>query len=721
MFLISHLTFFILHLSILSSQLSILNAAFTLLFTIITDYSFWFIILCILSGAAYSFTLYYKEKRFEEVARWILYLMVFCRFIVVSVLAFLLLSPLVKTLLRQVEKPLIIVAQDNSESLVINKDSSFYKGSYVNSLYSLIDQLDDKYDVKTYSFGDKIENDLKFSYTDKQTDISSLFEEIETRYSDRNLGAVIIASDGLYNKGLNPLYRTDKLKVPLYTIALGDTNVKKDLILNKVEYNRISYLGNKFPLQIVVDAKELKGKNATLSVYKENESLYSQRLDFNSGLFSTTLNLELEAKQPGKQRYSIRLAKLDGEVTYVNNQKDIYIDVLDGRQKILILSNAPHPDVGAIKQTIESNQNYEVETAPVENFNKSLKPYNLVVLYQNISNSGVWDQHIVSEIKSNNIPVLLFNPSKSDFQTGINSVYTNKTNESEPLLSKNFSLFTLSEELKNFVKKLPAVYCPFGNYQALPLFSSNVLLYQRIGVVETSTPMMLFSQDGEAKIGTFIGEGIWKWRLRDYAEHKNHNIFNELINKMVQYLSLKVDKSFFKVIVGNDFYENENIEFEAEVYNDSYELINEPEVTINIINKDNKKFPFTFSKTSNAYRLNAGIFPVGEYRYETKTRVGDKVFTQSGKFTVSALQVESVNTVADHQLLYALAKKHKGEMVYPNEMSKLLQILNDREDIKPVSHSEKKLTDLVNLKILFFLLLFLISLEWFFRKWSGGY
>ncbi|HLC82828.1 MAG TPA: hypothetical protein VJI69_03290, partial [Bacteroidia bacterium] len=195
----------------------------------------------------------------------------------------------------------------------------------------------------------------------------------------------------------------------------------------------------------------------------------------------------------------------------------------------------------------------------------------------------------------------------------------------------------------------------------------------------------------------------------------------EFLSKTVQYLSVKVDKSFFKVLGKNNFFENEQIELEAEVYNESYELINEPEVNIVLTNSNNKKFNYTFSKTSNAYRLNAGMMPVGEYKYDAKVKVGEKIYTQRGEFSITALQVELTNTVADHQLLYSLAKKHDGELIYPNQMEQLANKLNSREDIKSVSYSEKKLRDVINLKWIFFLILALLSFEWFMRKRNGAY
>ncbi|MEZ4950467.1 MAG: hypothetical protein R2784_13925 [Saprospiraceae bacterium] len=48
----------------------------------------------------------------------------------------------------------------------------------------------------------------------------------------------------------------------------------------------------------------------------------------------------LEANQSGVQRYRILVNSVNGEVTTGNNVQDIFIDVLDARQKILIVANA---------------------------------------------------------------------------------------------------------------------------------------------------------------------------------------------------------------------------------------------------------------------------------------------------------------------------------------------------------------------------------------------
>ncbi|TAL63038.1 MAG: hypothetical protein EPN85_01110 [Bacteroidetes bacterium] len=711
-------------------------------FSLYTDYPWWFLFFCILSGAGYSFVLYGREKRFNETRKWVKTALAVLRFLSVTFIAFFLLSPLLRNISRTVEKPILIFAQDNSESLIFGKsrpgedpssggDSTYYKGEYLKNISGLVSSLADKYDTNIYSFGDQIKNGFSFDFKEKQTDIAVLFDEIETKFSNRNVGAVILASDGLYNKGQNPLYASSQNKFPVYTIALGDTTIQKDLVLSKALHNRIAYLGNKFPVEIQIAARQLGTKVSVCTVSKGESVLFTRQVIISGNNFSTSIPVHLDAKETGLQRYTIRLSGVDGEVSYSNNAKDIFIDVLDGRQKVLILASAPHPDIAAIKNALESNENYEVNSFTTEDFSKPIADYNLVILHQ-LPSSKSKAEKILADIDKANIPVLfilgsqisvsMFNNVQSELSVPASG---GKMNEATPVVSKDFSLFTVSDALRNYSSKFSPLQCPFGNYKVNS--SVSTLFNQKIGLVETEVPLMFFSQYGDQKKGVICGEGIWRWSLQDFSEHGNSTIFNELVTKTVQYLSAKIDKSLFRVALSgsegskNNFYENESVEFEAEVYNDSYELINAPDISVSIINSDEKSFPFTFNKTANAYRLNAGQLPIGSYRYEAKVKVGAKIYTEKGEFGVAALQVETTNTVADHQLLYALAKKSGGEMVYPDQVNKLAEILNAREDIKPISHSEKKLSDMINLKWIFFLLLSLISMEWFMRKINGAY
>jgi hypothetical protein len=143
---------------------------------IITELPIWFSVFCILLGVVYAFFLYRKEEKFNETAPWIVKVMAGFRFLIVTILAFLLLSPFVKTLFNKVEKPVIVIAQDNSASILLNKDSVFYQNEYLKKLATLKTSLEVKYEVKTYTFGDNVTEGNQINYSKKITDLSNAFD-----------------------------------------------------------------------------------------------------------------------------------------------------------------------------------------------------------------------------------------------------------------------------------------------------------------------------------------------------------------------------------------------------------------------------------------------------------------------------------------------------------------------------------------------------------------
>lgn len=692
-------------------------------------YSAWLLLLCPLAGVIYALAFYYKDKRTEELHPALKWTLTALRFVLVTFIVFLFLSPLIRNSKNTTEKPIIIIAHDNSASIVAGKDSAFYKHTYPASWDKVINQLSSKFDVRVMSFGNEVADSMNFSFSEKETDISSLFDAVNRRYYGKNLGAVILASDGIYNKGFNPLYAARPLKCNIYTIAMGDTTVKRDAIVTKVDYNPTAYLGNTFPLQVILDAQKLEGKTSTLTVSEidgSNENkLFVKPIAFNSSTFHLSVPVQLTAKSAGLKHYVIKLDPVEGEENLTNNRQDIYIRILDQKQHILILSS-PHPDVAAITESINTTDGFEAETSTPDKFHGPLNKYCLIILNQLPSSSNAMTQ-VLQDAEKLNLPVIYILGSQSNLavfnqlNTGlkINS-FGNRTSDAEASAAPNFSLFTISDDFRNYVSHLPALSAPFATgYQVSP--SMNVLFFQKIQSVTTNYPLIAFNSSGNSKICVIAGEGLFRWKLQDFEDHKNHLFFDELITKTVQYLAVKDDKSFFRIYCPNSFKEDEPIEMDAELYNPSYQLINDPEVNIVITNSTGKNFSFTFNRTSNAYHLNAGQLQAGQYSYEAKVKVGDQLYDKKGEFSVTPVQLEATHTIADHHLLYQLASEHGGKMLFPNQVDQLPDLLEKRDDIKPIIYSHVSYAPLIDLKWVFFALLILASAEWFIRKWNGTY
>lgn len=695
--------------------------------------SAWWLLACVAIGIAYAALLYWNEKRIGSAIgkqTWLFWLLSALRATCVTAILVLLMAPFLKMRFTKEQKPIVAILQDNSESV---KQS--FKGAdsatFSSKLNDIKAQLGEKFEVVTFTTGNGNAAPFDFSFGSKQTNLSQAIENINQQFYNRNLGSIILASDGIYNEGVNPVYAASNTNCSIYTIAIGDTTLQRDLKFGNILFNKTTYLNEQLAVRIPVEATNLSGNSAELKVElieseTDKKVVYNKSFSISTQQTNQTFDALIPSEKVGVIHYRLTLTQLSGEVSYKNNVRDIYVEVLDGRQQILIVANAPHPDISAFKNAIESSKNFSVKVVNVETFNEPLNEYSLIVTHQlpSIKNKAA---DLFSKITKSDKPTLFVIGGQSNFREfqqlqtvlNINSA-GDKYNEVGALFNNNFSLFTLSSTTQDAITKLPPLAVPFGNFNTNP--ASQTLLTQRINNVSTDFPLITFLENGDSKTGVICGEGIWRWRLYDFMLNKSHNATNELITKSIQYLCVKTDKRPFRVMMPKViFNDNEEIIFDAQLLNANFELINKPDVDILLTNKQGNTYPFTFQRTENSYTLNAGNLPVGDYSFVAKTKLGNIDYRASGKFSVSPLQLEGLRTRADYEVLWQLAAQHNGKMYHLNNMETLADELLNTPTLKPVLYDTYVTESAINLKWILLLFILLLTVEWFVRKFIGAY
>ncbi|MFT6998971.1 MAG: hypothetical protein ACJAQ4_002734, partial [Cryomorphaceae bacterium] len=682
--------------------------------------------MCPLAGVLFAGLLYFRNRSIAELSKAAIWVLSALRFLLVTIATFLLLGPLIRYFDITVEPPVIAIVADNSSSLSMGEDSAS-TSQRVRDIYAQLGGgFSADYEVATYTFGAELNEGGEIDFSEPITDISAVFSSLNDRYANRNLGAVVLLSDGIYNRGRNPRYVNSGLKAPVYTVAFGDTTIKRDARIAETAANRIAFLGNSFPIEAVIEADKLQGASARFSISHKGEVLFSETIDYNREIYSTTVRAVLEAKDPGLQRYSLSLQYLDEESTEINNTTSVFIDVLDDRQEVLILGNSPHPDIKALRESIISNDNYKVEVALASDFDGDLSDFDLVVLHQlpSATSSG---RKIEKLLQDAEIPVWVIVGQQTTLNSlknmglGVSFVgRASSTNDVKGAVNPDFSLFKIGEGVNSLVQEAPPLQVPFGQWSWSN--ATEILLKQKVGRISTDDALLVINTSNDRKSAALLGEGIWRWRLTDYAINENHETFDAFVGSLVQYLAVKEDKRLFRAYGPELAMENEALVFRAELYNPSYESINDADVELVIRSEEGTEFPYFFSRTPEAYRLDVGSLPAGNYTYEAfLNRKGERM-SDSGSFGVKPFALEGARLRADHQTLNLISVNSGGELFYPENVSELIQRLNEGQgELKPVSYSNEIFSSILNFRWIFFILLILLSAEWFIRKYLGRY
>ncbi len=685
---------------------------------LIFDYSPLYFVLCLFLGVGYAWLLYTARYTWSKTLNRTLFAL---RALLVSALLILLLGPVLRQTKNLFEHPTVVFLIDNSRSVKEGTDTTRLLKSLrieANDLKRMDRQIE-------WSSLDGVSDSVYFTHG--SSDLSSALKQASNRYEGKNLAGIVLVSDGIYNNGISPLYQP--LRVPVYVVGTGDTTQRTDLVLKNVAYNRVVYQGNKYPLRAEVGINGLPDQNITVTVRSLGKILKQVTKNTeNKPLLD--FDFQLDALDQGIQRLEIRVEPQSGESNAANNRATAFVEIVEGKKKILVLAASPHPDLKALRTVVEKNSNYEflvhlvgIKELPASSLN--MQDIDLVIAHQSPDPEGRTTALLSNFLKAK-VPALIVVGARTQLQalptSGIPITFepSGQRDEVQAVLNPGFQDFGFSVNLSTLVGRYPPVSVPFGKF-TLPT-AIKPILYQRIGNVVTERPLLYLAVQETQKIGILVGDGIWKWRLSEFQETGKTVGFDELFSKILQYLSTKDDKRKFRCFpVQQEFASDGPVVMESQVYDDLFEPIYGNTIEIELRSEDGKMNTYRYVTgpgSSSRYRI--GGLKEGIYRFTASTELKGKKEIVRGEFIVVEQNQESRNLTADFNLLRKMAAGTDGIFYRDTEISRLSEDLSAGE-AKTTIHSEESFNPLINLKWVFFLLLLLISAEWFLRKFAGSY
>lgn len=630
------------------------------------------------------------------------------------------LNPLIRKFQESLFPPVTVVLVDNSRSVAkgSDPDSLRFFQQNLNRLRKKLEEAGSK--VFYQDLQGKGVSDSAIQYALERTAIEPSIRQISEAFENQNLAQVILASDGIINSGSD--LSTTHFPFPVQTIRLGNPSSRKDLRIEEVQVNKVAFLGNRFPIRVLVRARKPESAMVAVSIWEGNNRLEQQSVPISSsGLASVEFKIKPSSK--GLKQYSVRVEPIAGEITVENNQRSVFIEVVDSKQKVLLLASAPHPDLKAIRAALSEVEQIELNTVVGGLDVLKSDAWNLVILHQLPDRQATFGQAVSTFLKSNSQNLLLWVTPQTDLNrlrleanAWLNVQPGYGAEEVGGDWNPDFQRFVFEEKWKNRFQDLPPLRSSTGSYSWRG--TSETLLQQRLGRVVSPTPLFSLASTNSVQRGIFWGDGIWLWRLNEFARHENTEAVDNLIRKSVQLLVSSEKKKRLRVLPTNrEWQTQEPVYFQAETFNALFEPVFDQNVQLEIRRSDgwNKQFSFVTAQGNPPFRL-PGLAP-GIYRYKATAALNGKEESDEGEFLVRNNELEAQDLEARHDLLRNLAASSEGISTGISDMARL----EDASRLpKPLITYSDWNESILRMPWILGLLLGLAITEWALRKSQGS-
>lgn len=636
------------------------------------------------------------------------------RGLVVLVTLLLVLLPDVIVSNNTTEKPVVLLLQDNSASVgvALGSDSNQYR----QQVTALKDKLTSDYRVVQWSFGPRTSTDSFYKYYNEATDIAGALDNAEEYFGLQNLGAIVLATDGRYNQGVNPLYRQSSFQGALYTIGLGDSTRIKDLRISKVYANKTTALNNTFEIKADIIGELCQGYSNELVLQENGENVATATININANKYDKGISFSVKAAKIGMHHYVLQLAAADGETNVSNNRRDVFVEVVNEQKNILLAAAAPHPDIQALKDAITGLETYKVTTATGENFPEDLSKYDAIILHGLPSPM----HRIAHVVTTSGKPIWFILSAKSDIgaingmrpltMTGVAGA---GIHEAVTTFNSAFNAFTLPQRIQMVSDKLPPLVSYTGNINMMP--NAGVLYTQK---TPAGTMPAWAMQYGKIPVVFTAGEGLWRWRMYEFKNFDNHDVIDECIRQTIAFLCANnKDKPFDITMQKRIWSDQEPITLGAFLLNANNEQINTPEVGLTIKDSAGKSQQYTMERNGSSYTINLGIRAGGRYTYSGKVNYGGKELLANGSFVVESTPLEMMETGADYTLLYQMASSQGGLFTNVAGIPSVYEHIKKNERLKPIIRTDTASVPLIERSWYFIIILILAVAEWLLRKY----
>lgn len=691
----------------------------------------WLLFIFILVLALFSFFIYrYTLPKVTPSQKFVLTLL---RSSIFALLLFVLFEPILSLFYKDEVEKKTFVFIDNSNSISV-KDSSNRSAAITSFLENLNNNDGSKF--KTFLFGDHIDSidvNTPFKFDQQKSNFSTVSDFIKKRNAEIN--SVIILSDGIITDGIDPIYQFEKFQIPFFTIGVGDSTHQKDAEIYNVTYNQFIYGGKQTSIETIIKQHGLGNEQTKVLLDEENNLIDSRELTLNeSGM--NKISFSYSPKSGGEKKLRISVQPIRSEKNALNNSKTFFVNVLSSKIKVALIAGTPSSDLSAISSTQSHENNFEIhkfiQIAPnnlwSEGKNVNLDSADILFLvdFPSASTSSQFFNQVISQFEKNK-PFFISISSSTDLSL------LKQIEKYLPISTRNILSDIIQVQPELMSKEFGNYFSQFGNditiWNNLPPINqlgapfyakpeSNVIVRSAVRGVPLETPLIAVRSIGNQRSFCINGWNYWRWNLQ--LAEKNPDFFPNLFNEIVKWLNLAQNKKQFFISTNKKIFSpGEEIELTAELYDKAFNPIDTAAINLKV--KQNQKvYDLSFIPAGNGI-YNSSFVPdsQGDFIFEGKVQLNQEPLTSSGRFSVSTVSIEKIDTRMRTDYLQQIANLTGGAYLPIENCSRLTKYMAEKIKRNISIPLRSKTIELWNNKWLLFIIIGLFGLEWLIRKRLG--
>ncbi|MFH6942447.1 hypothetical protein [Flavobacterium sp. FlaQc-50] len=660
----------------------------------------------VIAGALSYFQYFYKAKSNSKVNLFLAFL----RFLTIFAILLLLINPIVtKNTLEVTKTPLAIVV-DNSSSIPVLKSDKKAIELYQDLVSN--PALQEKFEIQSYQFDADLKPSKQFDFKGKQTNLDAIAKNLKS-INRNTIFPTVIITDGNQTTGNDYVYRFDPIN-KVYPVIVGDTTTFFDLKINQLNVNKYAFHKNKFPVEVFLQYSGTKNTTADFSIVQGSSVIAKEKVSFSPSKKTATINLLLPADKVGLQVFKASISSNAKEKNSYNNIKNFAVEVMDQKSTIAIVSAINHPDIAALKRSIESNAQRKVILVRPNEIN-SLQDVSVLVLYQpTTAFKAIFDTNKLAGtntfiITGTNTDFNFLNQQQSNLVFKMSGQKEDYLNE----FQSQFNLFAIDNiGFENF----PPLQNLFGTVTTNG--NVSVLLSSKIRNVSTNAPLLAFAENQGKRTAYLLGENSWKWRLQSHVDHQSFEKYDVFIDKIVQFLASSTSRKSL-VVTHESFYNSgEAIAINAQYFNKNYEFDEKARLAISVTNAATKQTKnYDLLKGNNSFSVNLDGLTAGKYNFSVKELNTNTSY--SGHFEILDFDIEKQFVNPDVLKLKQLALQTNGKAFFEDQSAELIKTLLENKEYKSIEKNIATKTPLIDWIWLLIILVALLTTEWFVRKYNG--